>query len=295
MVGRLGVLGQLKFSYGGSNVMRVGTVTFFQIAGVLIVLSLGLPIPSEAVVFWDDSFEYANDTALGGIWGGLSSTQDPNGVLDVSTAHPHTGSKSIKETFTGTGQNFEGGASVYVGGRNFTPTNTLYTRWWMYLTDHNGTGTFLVGSPFTKLNLQYPDTCSVCYSVWWTLSGANAQLASALQHADGTTENHFSSGTVPQQQWVCVETQLTAESPPGASNGIMAAWINGTQVLNDTNVTLLKSGGVGPLTNVRLYTQNGLGTIYYDDYATGNSRIGCGASPTNDVTPPAAPVGLRVQ
>lgn len=275
--------------------MRVGTVIFGQIATFLIVLSLGLPIPSEAVVFWDDSFEYANDTALANVWNGISNTQDPNGVLDVSTARPHSGSKSIQETFRGTPPNYEGGASVYVGGRRFTSTNTLYTRWWMYLTDYNGTGTFLVGSPFTKLNLQYPDSCSICYSVWWTLSGANAQLAAALQHADGTAENHYSAGTIPQQQWVCVETQLTAESPAGASNGIMAAWINGTQVLNDTNVTLLKSGGVGPLTTVRLYTQNGLGIIYYDDFATGDARIGCGVSPTIDLTPPAAPAGLRVQ
>src|ERR1044071_7733952 len=37
--------------------MRVGIITFSQIVTFLIVLSLGLPVASEAGVFWAEDFE----------------------------------------------------------------------------------------------------------------------------------------------------------------------------------------------------------------------------------------------
>lgn len=255
-----------------------------QMAAVLMVLSLGLPGSAEAEVFWEDGFE------LPATWSNPSCGVD-NPILAPTSAFKRTGTKSMQEYFTGHPPNYEGGGSCY-SDRSFTPTDTLYSRWWMYLTDHAGTGDFLVGTPTTKLTLQFPDNCSTCYSVWWVMPLGSLKLEAAIQHADQSAQTVHTSGTIPQQKWVCVETRLTAESPPGAANGVVQAWIDDVEVVNDTGRTLLKSGGAGPLANVRLYTQNGLGTIFYDDFATGNTRIGCGAA---DLTAPAAPAGLMVQ
>lgn len=241
----------------------------------LLLVILIFPITGHATVFWDDGMEYADQPAMAAAWDGASCIGDTQ-VLVPTTAKAHTGSKSLQEYFTGTPPNYEDGGSCFFGGRRFTSTDTLYTRFYMYLTDHAGTGNFLVGSPTTKITLQFPDSCSVCYSVWWVMYEGTRNLAAVWQHSDGNGANYVADGTlIPQQQWVCVELRMSHESPAGASNGVLQAWINGTQVMNYTNLVLLKSGGSGPFTTTRVYTQNGLGTIYYDDFAVGDTRIGC--------------------
>ncbi len=273
--------------------MHIINIISAKLTILVVVLVLALESPSWSTVFWDDSFEYADQPTMAAVWDGASCVGDTT-VLAPTTARFRSGAKSIQEYFTGTAPNYEGGRSCYFGGRRFPATNTLYSRWWMYLTDHTGASNFLVGSPTTKITLQFPNSCSTCFSVWWQMDNGTTNLTATYQHADGTGINYKASGNIPQRQWACVETQITAESPAGASNGVIAAWINGVQVLSRTNLTLLKSGGNGPLVQARLYTQNGLGTIYYDNYAVGDTRIGCGAT-SGATTPPPSPTGLTVQ
>ncbi len=268
--------------------MRIG------IAGVLIVLSLGLHIPSEAGVFWEDSFEYANAAAMGTLWDGPSCGGEI--ILAPTTARPRTGAKSLQEHFTGVPPNYEGGGSCFFGGRRFTRTQTLFTRFYMYLTDHAGTGNFNVGTPTTKIALQYGNGHPI--SAWLILPFGTNTLAFAVQHRSGNAENIYSSGSIPQRAWTCVESEMTNNSGYGVPDGILRLWINGTQVLNKTNHALLEAADIERpgFDTVRLYTQNGLGRIYYDDYAVGNTRIGCGGIPTSsDLTPPAAPVGVTIR
>lgn len=248
--------------------MRLATIAI-AVAAVLITA------PGYAATFWDDGMEYADQPTMAAAWDGASCVGDTE-VLVPTTAKAHAGSKSLQEKFTGSAPNYEGGASCYFGGRQFTPTTTLYSRWYMYMTDHAGTGNFLPGNPTTKIALQFPDTCTTCFSVWWVMINGTTNLAAVWQHSiNGSVNYEAVSGNIPQQQWVCVETQITMDAPAGSGNGILRAWINGTQVLNRTDLNLLGTGGSGPLFANRLYTQNGLGTIYYDDFAVGNTRINC--------------------
>lgn len=276
--------------------MGVRTVITGQIAAILIIFSLGLPTSSDAVVFWDDSFEYANQATMANAWDGASCAGD-NTILAPTTAKPRTGGKSLQEHFTGIAPNYEGGGSCFFGGRQFPRTQSMFTRFYMYLTDHAGTGDFLVGSPATKITLQFGNGHPI--SAWLVMFGART-LSYAVQHRSGNAENYITGGSIPQESWVCVESEMTMNSGYGVPDGILRVWINGAQVLNRTNVALLESVDIERpgLNTVRLYTQNGFGRIYYDDHAVGNTRIGCGASPASpagDLTPPAAPLGVTVR
>jgi hypothetical protein len=70
-------------------------------------------------------------------------------------------------------------------------------------------------------------------------------------------------------------------STPGLADGVIQQWINGVQTMDVTNqrmrgVTLTRQNSpTAQFHFVRLYTQHGVGTIYYDDYAVSrDARIG---------------------
>ncbi len=80
---------------------------------------------------------------------------------------------------------------------------------------------------------------------------------------------------------------------PGVANGQLFLWMDGVQYLNASGILFRQAGDNGTFFFNKLYTQNGQGEIYYDDWATGNTRIGCGGSA--DTTPPAVPTGLTIR
>ena len=253
-----------------------------------------LATPVHATIFWEEGFEYANLATMANAWDGISCATDT--IIAPTTTKPRSGAKSLQEHFTGTPPNYEGGGSCYFGGRSFTRTQSMFTRFYMYLTDYAGTGNFLVGSPATKMMLQFGNGHPI--SAWLIMFG-NRTLSFAVQHRSGQAENYVTNGSIPQQSWVCVESEMTMNSGYGVRDGILRAWINNAPVLNQTNIPLLESVDIERpgLSTIRMYTQNGLGRIYYDDMAVGNSRIGCsgtGPTPPGDTTAPATPNNFRV-
>ena len=241
------------------------------------ILSL-VPISSHATVDWSEGFEYADDTSFGAVW--------PHSCLGnpgVSTLRPFSGSKSLRLVFNGHAGVDPGAGGCFIDRNLNGPSDTLYVRYYMYL--ENFAVDAAVG---TKMTLQGEQCCYP--SFWWLLPFGGPTLSVAVQGVilnNGTqdTETLF-GGTISQNQWACIETRTTM-SAPGVDNGIVQAWINGTQVINKTTQRMRSATlnqGNSPTTQhrfVRLYTQHGRGVIYYDDYAVSrDARIGCSGSST---------------
>ena len=259
---------------------------------VTAALSL-LPISAHATVDWTEGFEYADDTAFGKVWA-YSCLGNPG----ISTSRPHSGSKSAKLVYKGVAGVDPGAGGCFMDRYLPAKSDTLYTRFYMYMEN------FTVNSTGTKVEFSgqegaYP-------SFWWSFLNGNTNLAVGVQGIilDNGTQStvNVSGGIVPQNQWVCVELRITMSSP-GVDNGILQQWINGTQTLNKTNQRM-RAATLNQLNSptaqfqlVRIYTQHGWGTIYYDDYAVSrDARIGCsGSVPAGDTTPPAPPTGMVIK
>ena len=257
------------------------------------VVSL-LPISSHATVDWNDSFEYANDASLGAVWE-ASCLGNPG----VSTDRAFSGSKSLKETFRGAAGVDPGAGGCFLNRYLPAASDTMYSRFYMYMQN------FTVNSTGTKITSHGPN--GLYPSFWWLMNFGGAHLDVAVQgiilnNGAQDTENIIGPA-IPQNQWVCIETRVTMSSP-GVDNGIVQAWINGTQGINKANQRMRaatlnqRNSPTAQFHVVSLYTQHGVGTIYYDDYAVSrDARIGCSGSPApaSDTTPPTPPSGLLVR
>jgi hypothetical protein len=254
----------------------------------VVLLSVCWTMPAHATIDWVEGFEYANDAALGAVWS-YSCLGNPG----VSTLRPRNGTKSLRLVYNGVAGVDPGAGGCFIDRNLAAPGETLYIRYYTYLEN------FTANSVGTKINFHgnvgfYP-------SFWWDMTSSRllwvAVQGIILDNGTRNTENVYTSGVIPQNQWACVELRETM-STPGVDNGILQAWINGVQVLNKTNQRMRPATSTGtppasPTANftfVRLYTQHGLGVIYYDDYAVSrDARIGCTASPSGDGQAPRAP------
>ena len=95
--------------------------------------------------------------------------------------------------------------------------------------------------------------------------------------------------------WYCVEEHVKLNDP-GQPNGSVEIWVNGAQTVGYYNRTFRNAASTFVFGWFEIYKQTGSGIMYIDQFAAGNTRIGCGgAVPATDTTPPAPPVGLVVR
>ena len=265
----------------------------FLFLGTMAVMS-SLPISSHATVDWNEGFEYANDTAFGAVWD-HSCLGNPG----ISTARAFSGSRSVRLVYRGVADLNPGAGGCFMERYLSAKSDTLYTRFYMYMEN------FTVDATGTKVTLQ--GQSSFYPSAWWIMNWGAPNLGVHIQgiiEANGSLNTQLvTGGNIPQNQWACVELRLTM-SAPGVDNGIIQQWINGVQTINKTNQRMRaatlnqQNSPTAQFQFVRLYTQHGVGTIYYDDYAVSrDARIGCSGSPppTGDTTPPVPPVGINVR
>ncbi len=249
----------------------------------LLVASLlvGLPTISHSAVFWDDEMESGN-----------TGYNIISGAMSFDTSVKFSGNGSIRLDYPSvcypdaSAQNNCGG---YMD-RTFTPTGTFYRRFYIRLSSG-----FTVSDVFTKL--MRSDTNGQT-SNWWTLGCCGSkQLEVHDQNVPvGTTSVYYANFTMQDATWYCVETYEQLNTP-GVANGVQQAWVNGAQVLNQTGIPFRASGDNSLYNNNRLYRQTGLGSIWFDRVAVGDTRIGCSGTPppSNDTTPPATPSGFTAR
>lgn len=224
---------------------------------VTAIFSL-VPISSHATVDWNDGFEYANDASLATVWD-ASCLGNPG----VSTDRAFSGSKSLRLSYRGQVGVDPGAGGCYMNRYLPALTDTLYIRIYTYLAN------FTVSASGTKM-VQIGQSC--CYpNFWWEMLFGASNFSMAVTSVVPTSFNLY-GGAIPQNQWVCLEGRITMNTP-GVANGIIQSWVNGVQQINRAdlllrNAVLTQSNGPNSkLHSLQLYTQHGLGTIYYDDFA----------------------------
>jgi hypothetical protein len=244
---------------------------------VLTVILLGLlPSRSNAAVFWDDGLEPGNTGYP--IVGGMS----------YATSPVYGGTHSLKQHFLGSKvQGIQGGTYT---DRYFPATEDLWSRYYLYLDN------FVVDETQTKLMFQGSECCYP--SFWWGMLFGQSSLSVQVQGIHGGTETvNIYGPSIPQNRWVCIETHIRMNTP-GVANGVIEAWLDGSQGIARYDVYMrdsIASGKNSPTADFvlnRLYVQFGTGDLYFDNLATGNQRIGCSGVPPvqSQVPPPAQPV-----
>jgi hypothetical protein len=267
---------------------------------VMSISSL-LAIASHATVDWADGFEYANYNVMTKNWESSCGKNDE--VIAPSTDRAHSGSKSLKQTFRGRQGNTPGFQSCYIDRNLRRPSENFYSRFWVFFSTD-----FIAADSGTKMSLS-GEAC--CYPSFWSgikeSDTSPRQFGVTLQNvvnaSTGTTPDNYNvvGGTMPIGQWVCIEMEQRLGTP-GVANGVLRAWLDGAETLAKTDVmyrpaSTITSPTGGPISStmqfnlVRLITQDGFGTAYYDDYAvSGDARIGCDEFP-----PPPPPKGITVK
>ena len=257
---------------------------------------------SPVTVDWTEGFEYASKSAQEAVW--PSSCPNSPTLMFSSTERPRTGSRSLKMQYSGH-QAFKGEPatpgymSCYMTRNLIAPSETVFTRWYMYA--ENFTYDY-VSTKVTRV-----EKLGVLPGVWWVFLFGTPRLSANVEgivnDAGQIATENVQGGAFPQNQWVCVETQLSM-STPGVDDGIVRQWINGTQTLNKTNqrmrpaITVDRNGPNSSFETIKIYIQDGVGVIYLDDYAVSRTaRIGCSSSTstTSDTTRPAPPQELVIK
>lgn len=279
---------------------------------------------AKATVFFDEGFEnglVASGWTTGSCgWisgtGSFNSADYPDGCNPTrSTDVVHSGTHSLKGTYLTSpcpGGDQTGSCGAWID-RQHPSTTDIYTRFWYYTVGfaYNSAG----GG--TKHFYHRSNAAAGPENFWVHPWGSREWQANVTSVAGGGANGIQNNpvyyapnlATVPlnDRQWYCIETRYKLNTP-GVANGEIDVWVNGTQTMSITGAytnfrsTDPNNTNSSPLfTNdyVRLYTQLGYGTMYYDDFAVGDTRIGCsGTAPaalTGDTTPPAPPIGLVIR
>ncbi|MDI3461633.1 MAG: hypothetical protein OJF50_000454 [Nitrospira sp.] len=276
--------------------MHKGIATVYFIAAIFIAFSLGTPISSNATVFWNEGFEnqlYPNWT--GG--GGCITAGSPDGVAcsypQITTSLAFAGTHSLLSHYASSDQQ----AGTFMD-RAIPETVDLWTRqyarWNNFVFGPQNDKFFLTGGPENGVG------------VYWLHQNAGPELHAQVYHPTTVTcpngNRDITCNYTPNiahialndNKWHCIETRQNSGTA-NTANGLVELYIDGVLTTRYTNL-LMKSTAHG-ITMIRAYAQNGKGDRYQDDWAVGNSRIGCSGSPSPSTTtpPPATPTGLVIQ
>ena len=196
-------------------------------------------MPAHATVDWNDGFEYANDAALGAVWS-YSCLGNPG----VSALRPFSGSKSLRLVYNGHVGIDPGAGGCFIDRALNAVSDTFYFRIQAYLEnfipDHVSTKMIQVGQ-----NGSYPN-------FWWSMLFSSYAFDIGFVSPDPPSFNLFGS-LIPQNQWVCLEGRITMNTP-GVYNGIIQTWVNGSLVINRTDLMLrnaVLSQQTGPNSQLR--------------------------------------------
>lgn len=222
----------------------------------------------------------------------------------ISIEQAHSGTHSLKGDYTGNppsragcpnSPTIECGVFAY---RTFPSTVDHWKRFW-YRTEN-----FTYGSISTKNVYDYTTDNSPSF-VWGHHFGDRALQLDAQGIPSQTCPSgnvgstcsfwpNLASMPLADNRWYCIETHLNLGTA-GASNGSAEIFIDGVQTMGIYNRQFLAPGQQDGINQVKIYIQSGTGLMYYDDFAIGNSRIGCGGAPGVDQVPPVAPQGLSIR
>jgi hypothetical protein len=248
----------------------------------LLLCLMLLPTLAHAATFWDETFE---TTGAGNRFGLL----DSSGPVQLSTSSAYAGSKSARYMFDSpqVGSCLYGSATfIDCGGfydATVTSTDTLWRRFWVRVAPG-----FTVSIPSTKLTKAGTANWSEWLVIGYNQNNSETMFQLTMDPQSGSPL--LWGGTLRHDgQWQCFEINQQLNTP-GVANGTYQLYLDGTLVSNSSTVIWRPASDTTPFSYVRLYRQYGSGDMFFDNYAVGNTRIGCGAAPPpGDTTAPSAP------
>ena len=157
-------------------------------------------------------------------------------------------------------------------------------------------GVFETATAFTKMLLSLSN--GTLSSDWWVMGCCRSKnFLVSLENVPGPghATNVTSSFTFADNRWYCIETHEQMNTP-GIANGIVEAWVDTVKVATKTDVMFRLAGNTNHWNTVGVFRQIGAGNIWWDRYATGDTRIGCsGSVPQSDTSPPTTPTGVSAK
>ena len=257
------------------------------------------PILSHAAVFWDDEMEEGNSNFSTSY---MLSTLIPSGTMTYDTNIKFSGNGSIRLNYppacqTLTTQNQCGGSAT----RTFPLTNNVWKRVYFRMSgtgpNRTDSGVFETSiAAFTKLlKGQSLVVDNLTSRHWWGMGCCTSKnFIQSQEHvpSPGRTTNLASSITFANNRWYCIETHETMNTP-GVADGISEAWVDGVKVATKTDVMWRQAGSTLQWSEFSIFRQIGIGNIWWDRFAAGNTRIGCLGS-ASDTTRPGPPQGLVI-
>ena len=277
--------------------MTVATLGWMTL--ILLMFTLTIPALSHAGTYFDTSFETcpAGTGSSFPCEGWDDFGQEAVGHLEVTTSLAFSGTKSLKGTF----DNINGSTKEPSVSHSWTRVPHIFARF-----AHRESSGFQVGSNgMTKL-VRIKDDYG--YPIVWLMHryGSYTILMEGPYDYAGTYV--LASGITPSQtSWDQIEFEWKLNTP-GQSNGLMRLWINGTLRAEQLNKAYIgptsTSKGLSALPNpstylirtAQIYVQSGLGSLYYDRFAVGDTRIGLTTgTPSSDTNPPTIPTGVGVR
>lgn len=256
---------------------------------LLVLLALLMPSVSHAATYWDSNFDAQDCNWRAGA--DNACLEVGSGVVQLDTSVAYAGAASMKFLFnyplTGSclasSPNYVGQCGGY-WDRTFTSSATLWRRFWVRLS-----ADFVAEPPGTKIAKIGSDGNSD-----WLAFGTNGnnvwQMVMANQGwpTANDTRQLWTNGSLKHDgTWQCIETYQVVNTP-GVANGTFAMWLDEVQVANYTDVGWRLAGDNSLMRYTRVIRQNGQGSMWLDNYAVGDTRIGCGTappSPTDTVAP----------
>lgn len=248
--------------------------------------------PAQAATFWESTFNAQDCNWRAGF--DNACLEIGGGPVGITTDITHEGAGSVRYVFdfpqVGSclqpHPNFVGSCGGY-WNRSFAASSTVWQRFWIYL----GTD-FVASEPYTKITKIGSDS----WSDWLTFAYGNS--TGLVMHNQGWPTLAQSrvlgtSAVLPRGAWACIEVGRTVNTP-GVANGTFILYQDGVLKANYTDVGWRLSGDNTLPNYARLYRQYGSGTLRIDEYAVGDTRIGCGSAPPSDTTAPAQVTGLSV-
>jgi hypothetical protein len=279
---------------------------------LLLLCVLLWTLPAQAAVFWEETFE--NHLTPNWDVGGCGSYPQDGCNPAISTDVAFAGTHSLKGTYYNSCSQTTPGQYGCGAGyeRPFPPTADVWFRFYYYTIGftYNPVVTkhfYIVASPDSNGQFQHPvGTAHINGDRRFSMASQGEGTTPMISPCDTAhpapqTCNYLPNRTsvsLNDNQWYCIEVHTKMNSADRVADGVMEVWVNGVQTHSYTGHQWTGYPNPYPYVStfgsVNIYVQDGNGLMYYDNFAVGNTRIGCGPISDN-TTAPAAPTGLQVR
>lgn len=283
----------------------------FYVIILMLALTLCGAFSTQAAVFFDTDFETCavgtqNDFPCEG-WDDrgkeFNAAPRHNGIA-ITNVGAFSGSKMVNTIFVDNGS-IAGPTNCGIDNpsiyKSQTPGTHMFARFAFkrglpWTASVNGTTKLVRWRSNAGNGGEYP-----VVSVW--MNNLNYILAVEGGWGMGTV-NYTGGGPVSTTSFDQVEVEFQFNTP-GQSDGFVRLWVNNVlkierlnlQLIGPTPTSINGQGLFNPSTGrfieTQIFVQCGIGNMYWDRFAVGDTRIGtAGTIPNPDITPPTAPTNL---